>query len=132
MLTSQNPASATIAWAGRGPASHRANCGTVSTNAIDGSQRHERKREIAVVPMRVTATNRSVSVVGSAPMTGGAISAAMRPYAATSRASYRMAMTAAAIAATSAPTRPSSGGSSPYARVAANRAIDTHAKARRP
>ena len=88
MLTSQKPASATSAWAGTGsPASQLASCGAARMNASGGSQGHERNSAMAVVPTSVTATNRSVSNVGEAPTTGGAIRAAMSPKAATLRAS---------------------------------------------
>ena len=88
MFTSQKPVSATTAWVVSGsPASQLASCGAASTKASDGSQRHERKSATAVEPASVTATNRSVSSVGDAPISGGAIRAATSPKAATLRAS---------------------------------------------
>ena len=56
-----------------------------------GSHDQVRKSAIAVVPTRMIARNASVSSVGSAPTRGGATRAATRPYAATTRASKRMA-----------------------------------------
>ena len=124
-FTSQNPPSAASAMPGSGsPASHPPSCGTTSTNATWGSQRHDLTSEIAVVPASVTARNASVSSVGWAPTSGGAINAATSPYAAMLRASNRIAMITATTAAASDASRPTSGGIRPYRRVAANSEIE--------
>src|SRR4029078_4975094 len=100
----QKPARTTSASPGAGPAnSHAASCGAASTNATAGSQAHDRNSAIAVVPVRIAATNANVSVVAGAPTSGGATRAAMSPKAATSRESKRMAVAAAARAPTNAP-----------------------------